>query len=460
MNNSIDMSKYVSEWTTSLVGRQNGKDCKRRIIEAGIVFDELEKEVTPIIIQIPETIISMNRSFFLAVWEDRIMALGKDGFREKYSFDTSQHIQDKVSKHIESTLRFGASMKFEDMEQAEQVKWLDNNKGNIVGLIGMTEFSKVRGGVVHYGDRLEYQFLFSAMNKEEMRVEIEKEGAKMSDATMKDMTVDEAIRYYLDNQELFISKYKYKEEGVLAFEGVIIGLTSGNIKPCDLEDPCKMDADDMDDIGGPKYRANGYGELMINGRMAGRGNKEMISELEEQGKSGSGCCGKCECDNGPNAKSDGDEDEPNIKLEQLNTLFDTLSDALKDASLKGSDDSRGECLERAKRLDRELSGIMGGLVEGLSSVDINESDGTVNTHYVKFPIYGTSGDGHRRIDANLMETLIMSSDNMATIEVDEVGFMDGSGADYWLGRGEYELSEAEFNRTAVKVRELLAFEDE
>ena len=100
----IDLETIIQHGETALVGRQNGLDYKKKLEDKGFIFKDLEGEAKKIVISIPGTIVTMNKSFFLAIWADRILELGEDTFKEKYSFKTSEHIKNKIKGHINSAL--------------------------------------------------------------------------------------------------------------------------------------------------------------------------------------------------------------------------------------------------------------------------------------------------------------------------------------------------------------------
>lgn len=100
----IQFKEFIPEGETSLVGRENGHTYSKKLSDAGIKFEEIENNFEEIIIEIPNTIMSMNKSFFLGIWADRVCVLGEDKFIKKYIFKTSEHIKNKIKKHIKAAL--------------------------------------------------------------------------------------------------------------------------------------------------------------------------------------------------------------------------------------------------------------------------------------------------------------------------------------------------------------------
>lgn len=101
----VDLGAVIDQNETALVGRENGRSARRRLIEKKVVFDQLENQFDHIIINIPERIISMNRSFFLGAFADRVKALGKEDFTAKYVFNTSEHIKNRIDDLVDSALK-------------------------------------------------------------------------------------------------------------------------------------------------------------------------------------------------------------------------------------------------------------------------------------------------------------------------------------------------------------------
>ena len=103
-DNVVDFQEVMLDGESAFVGRQNGSDYKKKLQDRGIDFEQLEKVNEEIIVKIPDNIISMNKSFFLAIWADRVLELGEENFKKKYHFQTTDHIREKINRHIQAAL--------------------------------------------------------------------------------------------------------------------------------------------------------------------------------------------------------------------------------------------------------------------------------------------------------------------------------------------------------------------
>jgi hypothetical protein len=101
----INMESYIDSRETALVGPENGSKLLEKLKRDNIIFSELEGQNETIEIAIPNRIISMNGSYFLAAWGERVRALGREKFKEKYKFITTPHIDRKIARHIETALK-------------------------------------------------------------------------------------------------------------------------------------------------------------------------------------------------------------------------------------------------------------------------------------------------------------------------------------------------------------------
>lgn len=101
----IDLARFVGKSEKALVGRDNGEAVKEKILKAGINFEELEKAGDKIVIKIPPEVVSINKSFFLGLFELTIQRLGSaHNFFEKYEIDTTDHIKRKVQDHAAAAM--------------------------------------------------------------------------------------------------------------------------------------------------------------------------------------------------------------------------------------------------------------------------------------------------------------------------------------------------------------------
>ena len=104
MEKIIKLSDFLDPRITALVGRPNGERLLKKFKEKNIIFIDIEKNYKKISIIFPERVITINKSFFLGFLETRVQALGKEGFIEKYEFDSSEHINNRIVKYIDSSL--------------------------------------------------------------------------------------------------------------------------------------------------------------------------------------------------------------------------------------------------------------------------------------------------------------------------------------------------------------------
>lgn len=86
----------------ALVGRDNGEVLRADLEVAGIVWKNLEQQFDEIEIVIPDYVVTINKSFFLGLFEESVLRLSKEGFIAKYKFNTTEHIKRKVEKHIDA----------------------------------------------------------------------------------------------------------------------------------------------------------------------------------------------------------------------------------------------------------------------------------------------------------------------------------------------------------------------
>ena len=100
----INFKDFINSNETALVGRETGRTIRKKLESKGLVFSSLEEKYESISINIPNDIITMNRSFFLAVFAERVKTLGKENFNAKYKFHASEYIMHKVFDHVDNAL--------------------------------------------------------------------------------------------------------------------------------------------------------------------------------------------------------------------------------------------------------------------------------------------------------------------------------------------------------------------
>lgn len=101
---TIKLSDYINNQYTALVGRDNGERLMNKLKKNKINLDSWEDKSEKIIIKIPKHIITINKSFFLGMFEIRIQKLGKADFKSKYEFEASDHIKDKINRYVDTAL--------------------------------------------------------------------------------------------------------------------------------------------------------------------------------------------------------------------------------------------------------------------------------------------------------------------------------------------------------------------
>lgn len=104
MEKIINLADFLIGNETTLVGRDNGEKAFDKLASANLNFIDLENEFDKIVVVIPERILSINKSFFLGLFETVVERLKKDGFYNKYDFRTSDHIKKKIESHVDAAL--------------------------------------------------------------------------------------------------------------------------------------------------------------------------------------------------------------------------------------------------------------------------------------------------------------------------------------------------------------------
>jgi len=100
----LNLANILDERETALVGREHGEEVLKLLKEKKYILKELEEKYEQILIEIPKKIVTINKSFFLGLFETRIQEMGKEKFENKYVFKTSEHIVEKIKKHINAAL--------------------------------------------------------------------------------------------------------------------------------------------------------------------------------------------------------------------------------------------------------------------------------------------------------------------------------------------------------------------
>jgi hypothetical protein len=101
---NLKLSEIIDKRETALVGREHGEETLKLLKTKKIVLKDIEEKFEHIFVEIPQKVVTINKSFFLGLFETRIQELGKQKFEGKYIFNTSEHIKEKIKKHIEAAM--------------------------------------------------------------------------------------------------------------------------------------------------------------------------------------------------------------------------------------------------------------------------------------------------------------------------------------------------------------------
>ncbi len=99
------LDKFINQKETALVGRNNGECCVAQIQDLLGNLSDLESQHDVILVVAPKRIVTINKSFFLGMFELRIFELGKDRFLSKYEFNASEYILKKIPRYVDDALR-------------------------------------------------------------------------------------------------------------------------------------------------------------------------------------------------------------------------------------------------------------------------------------------------------------------------------------------------------------------
>ena len=99
--NQINLGSYLESSISALIGRQNGKDFLETLKNNGVNIEDGNK----VVIVIPDRIITMNNSYFQGFLEEAVRNCGEvNNFLEKYEFQASDHIREKIKKYAQSVM--------------------------------------------------------------------------------------------------------------------------------------------------------------------------------------------------------------------------------------------------------------------------------------------------------------------------------------------------------------------
>jgi hypothetical protein len=72
MTKDVDLNSVLHPRETALVGRENGESILSKLKKAGYDFESLESQHDKIAIIIPDRIVSINKSYFLGLFETAV----------------------------------------------------------------------------------------------------------------------------------------------------------------------------------------------------------------------------------------------------------------------------------------------------------------------------------------------------------------------------------------------------
>jgi len=104
MPTTIELSRFLASNEKALVGRDNGESYKKKLAAAGYDIDVLEKAADKTVLIIPAEILTMNKSFFLGLFELAVQHLGAAGFSQKFEIRASDYIVEKIPDYVQAAL--------------------------------------------------------------------------------------------------------------------------------------------------------------------------------------------------------------------------------------------------------------------------------------------------------------------------------------------------------------------
>lgn len=100
----IFVRDFIHENETALVGRDHGRAFRKSVEERLGALKKLESQ-GEISIKLPRNIMTMNKSFFLGAFADRVVELGKDNFLSRYDFSSSPYIDEVIPSFADYALK-------------------------------------------------------------------------------------------------------------------------------------------------------------------------------------------------------------------------------------------------------------------------------------------------------------------------------------------------------------------
>lgn len=96
----IYLSDCIKSGSKVLSGREEGNEARKKF-----KLDKKDKIEEKIEVEVPESIYSINISFFLGLFGKSIRDLGEDKFKSKYKFICDEFIQQNIDDGIKKALR-------------------------------------------------------------------------------------------------------------------------------------------------------------------------------------------------------------------------------------------------------------------------------------------------------------------------------------------------------------------
>ena len=93
--NRIDLSKYNGRTYKVLSGAELGKEVRK-----ALNIDTLDNQADAVTFYIPESVYSLNSSFFSGLFQKSISNLGEKKFREHYKFECAEIIHENIEDGI------------------------------------------------------------------------------------------------------------------------------------------------------------------------------------------------------------------------------------------------------------------------------------------------------------------------------------------------------------------------
>lgn len=97
----LDLAKYTSPGSKVISGRDKGIELRQKLDLDKIDSDPKIK----VIVSVPETVLSLNRSFFSGLFAQSVRTFGRSGFLQKYEFKAQPRVLEDVERGIRGALK-------------------------------------------------------------------------------------------------------------------------------------------------------------------------------------------------------------------------------------------------------------------------------------------------------------------------------------------------------------------